>query len=548
MERTVNNGLYAAGFVSYEAAPAFDPALTTHPPDDFPLAWFGLYPAPCRIADPGLTASTSTDISFDIPWQATVNADDYREAIRKIKNWIGKGETYQVNYTFRLRAPFHGDPRQIFTQMIRTQGSGYGAFVNTERWTLCSASPELFFSLSNRNLTCRPMKGTAPRGLTRQDDDRQAAELAASSKNRAENVMIVDMVRNDMGRLAQEVHVTDLYRIEKYPTLWQMTSEVHCMTDAGFTDIFRALFPAASITGAPKVQTTKLIADLEDSPRRIYTGAIGFLTPDKRAQFNVAIRSLLIDKQNETAEYGVGGGIVWDSETDSELDECHVKARILIRSHPEFELLESFLWTPAGGYHFLQEHLERLTDSASYFTWQMDPKVIRGTLDEFAQNLRGCPHKIRLLLSRNGKIHIEGVPLIALPTPYRIGLAHSPIDPHDVFLYHKTTRRIVYDQALAEAPGYDDLLLWNERGELTESCRANLIIELDGMLLTPPVSCGLLPGTCRASLLQKGLIREGKIHRNDLKRCTAVYLANAVRGRWQVFPEQSRNNKIQPID
>ncbi len=537
VEQAVNTlGLYAAGFVSYEAAPAFDHALTTHPPDEFPLAWFALYPEPLQLSSTELPAQNAPNRLNDIPWRASVTPEEYRQAFQAIKERIANGETYQVNYSFRLRAPFRDDPWQLFSRMIHCQGSTYGAFINTERWAICSASPELFFARSGKNLICHPMKGTAPRGWTLLQDKQQAEALATSGKNRAENVMIVDMVRNDMGRLSDKVEVTDLYRIEKYPTLWQMTSAVRCTTGSGLSDIFGALYPAASITGAPKIRTTEIIASLENTPRRIYTGAIGFVAPDGRAQFNVAIRTVLIDKLRGSAEYGLGGGITWDSENHVELEECYVKARIVTGSHSDFELLESIRWTPDCGFYLLDEHLARLAASAAYFDYPLKLGNVRSKLDALSHTLQACAHKIRLRLDRDGNHRIDAAPLVDLPSPYRVGIARNPIDTKNVFLYHKTTNRTPYDQALLDYPACDDLLLWNERGELTESCRANIAAEVGGELLTPPVSCGLLPGTMRSALLKEGRVREAILNKSELGRFTAIYLVNAVRGLWRVFP------------
>lgn len=525
------NGLYAAGFVSYEAAPAFDPAFAVHSPGDFPLLWFGVYREPEKISLP----SSQQDLPH-IPWKPSVSESEYQYSIGRIKDYIGAGDTYQANYTFRLQAPFADDPWKLFVRMICAQGCGYGAFVNAGDWAVCSSSPELFFKLCGHVLRSKPMKGTAPRGLTQAQDLEQAAWLAKSEKNRAENVMIVDMVRNDMGRIADigSVEVPSLFDIEKYPTLWQMTSTVRCKTRASITDIFCALFPAASITGAPKVRTMQIISELESTPRKVYTGTVGFLLPESRAQFNVAIRTVIVDRRNNTAEYGTGGGIVWDSEKGDEFEECYTKARVLTRATPDFSLLETILWTPQGGYFLLDAHLKRLADSADYFSWSIDIETIREKLNALSHKLPPHPHRIRLLVSKNGEPVVEPQMLPPLPQPYRIRLAGSPVDPGNHFLYHKTTHRYIYEQAMANAPGYSDVLLWNKNGEITESCIANVVVEMNGELLTPPVQSGLLPGIYRSYLLEQGRVREGSIKVKDLWQCTRIYLANSVRGMWEV--------------
>lgn len=530
--RAAQNGLYAAGFVAYEAGPAFDRALVVRPADGFPLLWFGLYRPPVPISFP----SPAEKDDAAPAWQPSVTEEAYGQSFRRIKEYIGAGDTYQVNLTFRLRAPFSTDPWPFFVRMIHASGKGCGAFVNTQDWTVCSASPELFFTLDEGHLVSRPMKGTAARGLTNEDDLRQAAWLHGSEKNRAENVMIVDMVRNDMGRIDEgaSVAVSSLFDCEQYPTLWQMTSTVCCRTRESLVNIFRALFPAASITGAPKVRTMQIIAELESTPRRIYTGTVGFLTPNGRAQFNVAIRTVLVDKKNHTAEYGVGGAIVWDSDMRDEMKECETKAGILIQKRPAFSLLETILWTPEEGCVLIDSHLNRLAASAAYFSRTADLDKIRETLTSLARTFPSQPMRVRLLIPPAGEPVYEAQPLTPLPHPYRIRLASRPIDRADVFLYHKTTQRLVYEELLAASPGWDDVLLWNEKEEITESCIANVVVNIEGRLLTPPVASGLLPGTLRACLIERGQIEEAVIRVEDLSRCSKMYLVNAVRGIWEV--------------
>jgi para-aminobenzoate synthetase/4-amino-4-deoxychorismate lyase len=550
VERAVAAGFHAAGFLAYEAAPAFDPALAVRPDTGFPLAWFGLYGAPEVVALP----PASVEPAADLAWQVSVDNTAYRAAIGRIKAHIRAGDTYQVNYTVRLRAPCAGHPWPLFLQMVRAQGDAYGAWINAGPWTICCASPELFFRLDGLDLVTRPMKGTAARGLGSAADARQAAALCASPKERAENLMIVDMARNDLGRIAAvgSVAADPLCAPERYPTVWQLTSTVRGATAASFTEILAALFPAASITGAPKVRTMRIIADLETAPRRIYTGAIGFLAPQRRAQFNVAIRTVLVDRARRTAEYGMGGGIVWDSEAESEWQECLVKARVLTAPAPAFDLLETLAWRPGqpdGGYALLEAHLARLAASAAYFGRQVDIAAVRGELAAQAARWPSAPQRVRLRVPPDGRPIIEAQPLAPLPSPYRVVWAAHPVNARDPFLYHKTTCRRVYDEARAGALEADDVLLYNAHDELTESCIANVIVAQEDGLVTPPVSCGLLAGTLRESLLAEGRVRERVITRADLRSNPRLYLANAVRGVWEVFldpagpvPGQSRRH------
>lgn len=523
--------LHAAGFVSYEAAPAFDPALVVHPPGEFPLLWFALYQG-CTVVPP---PSAPPSGIAPLRWNPSVSEDDYRSAIRRIKEHIRDGDTYQVNFTFRLYTPFSGEATDLFAGMIHAQGDGYGAYVDTGRWAIASASPELFFRLEGGTLTSKPMKGTARRGRLRSDDLEESARLQSSPKNRAENIMIVDMVRNDLGRVAEpgSVEAKDLCAVEQYPTLWQMTSTVSCRTAGTLGDIFTALFPAASITGAPKIRTTAIIRDLESTPRRLYTGALGFLTPGRRAQFNVAIRTLLIDRVSRTAEYGTGSGVVWDSEERSEYQECLLKAEILFHRRPAFDLLETLRWTPGGEYLLLDRHLERLLASAAYFGRRCDRERILDLLRATARDLPRTPHRVRLVVPEEDEPSVEAVPLSGA-APRCIALAAEPVSRSELFLYHKTTYRTVYEAARAALPGFNDVLLWNEEGEITESCIANVVVEQHGRLLTPPLSCGLLPGVYRSHLLEQGVIREAVVRVEDLSRCSRIFLINAVREMWEV--------------
>ena len=538
IERAVEEeGLYAAGYLAYEAGAAY--GLLTHasPTDAPPLLWFGLFRHYQTTAPPA-----SGDAYHFGDWRPSLDFDAYHQAIARIKDAIAAGDTYQANYTFPLRTTFAGDPWALFADLAAAQRADYCAYVDLGRFVVCSASPELFFRLDGQTLTARPMKGTAPRGLTTADDRRQIDWLHHSEKNRAENVMIVDMIRNDFGRVARagSVAVPALFTVERYPTLLQMTSTVTAETDAPLGDILAATFPCASITGAPKVRTMQIINDLEPEPRGVYTGAIGFIAPNRRAQFNVAIRTVVVDRRRGEAVYGVGSGVVWDSDTAAEYDECLLKARVLgvRRETDDFRLLESLRWTPETGYFLLARHLQRLADSAEYFNIPLDASRIEQLLVDLARRMTE-PAKVRLLLDLAGQATLNSRPLIegARPEPIRVGLARLPVSSADVRLYHKTTRRALYDAARASRPDCDDVILWNERGELTESSVANLVLEIGGRCYTPPVTSGLLAGTFRAQLLEDGEIEERVLAVDDLSRATRLWLINSVRGRQTAIVE-----------
>ncbi len=518
-------GLHAVGFLAYEAGGAFDPAMPRISCGAFPLAWFGLFgpPVPVSLGRP--------DPVPDLDWVPELNACAHGLAVGRIRRHLARGETYQVNLTHRLRTRFSADPWHFFSALVSRQPSAHGAFVDTSDFAVCSASPEMFFERRGEDIWSRPMKGTAPRGRWAEEDAEMARALELSEKERAENVMIVDMVRNDLGRvcLPGSVHVPELFRVERYPTLWQLTSLVRGRTAQSTAQVMAALFPAASITGAPKVRTMQLIQELEISPRRIYTGSIGVMSPGRAARFNVAIRTVLVDKSLGMAEYGVGGGIVWDSDPEAEFRETRIKARVLAPPEPEFLLLETMRWSRAKGIFLFDEHCRRLQDSAAYFGFRLDVAALRNALEAAVQEGDGQEGVLRLTLDRFGAWDLERRPLPGTSL-CRVSLARSAVDAADPFLFHKTTRRGVYEQARSQAPGVDDVLLWNARGEMTESTIANLVVELDGELLTPPLASGLLPGTLRARLLHEGRVKEGVVRKADLTRCTGLWLVNSVRG------------------
>lgn len=524
---------HAAGFITYEAAAGFDAALTVAekaPP--LPLLCFGIYDEPGFLAK--LPALTEPPPPPD--WRADIIETDYLGAIAAIKNHIAEGETYQVNFTYRLLAMADMAPFNLFQRLVSPFPPPYAAFIDSAEWAICSASPEMFIELDGRDLISRPMKGTAPRGRHPEEDAGLARGLRGSIKDRAENVMIVDMVRNDLGRVAEtgSVEVESLFDIEKYPTVWQMTSTVRAKTDAGVAEIFRAAFPPASITGAPKAATMRIINRLEASPRKIYTGAIGHIAPGRRARFSVAIRTVLIDKRSGLAEYGVGGGVVWDSDAGSELDETKNKAAILNGDPRAFELLETMLWSPGKGLFLLERHLSRMAASARFFDFPFDAEKIRAEINRVAASLPPRRHKVRLLLDADGAVGVEATPLPeSAVQPIPVELAASPVDSSHPFLYHKTTRREVYEQA-ARGVGADDVILWNEKGEVTETAIANLAVAIDGRLFTPPVESGLLPGTMRGEMLVNGELREKIITIDELKRAERIFRLNSVRGMTEV--------------
>jgi para-aminobenzoate synthetase/4-amino-4-deoxychorismate lyase len=541
VRRQTERGRVAVGWIAYEAAPAFDAALAVRPPGQIPLAWFAIFARGEHAAAPEDVVAPQ---AFRPAWEGAPSPAGYREAVARIHGHIAAGETYQVNYTYRLRAPWDGGaPLARFAALARAQRARYGIFVDAGRHAVLSASPELCFRLEGDLVTCRPMKGTAARALTADADLRQAEMLRASEKERAENVMIVDMVRNDLGRVARagSVRVPRLWETERYPTLWQMTSTVRAETGAPLDEVLRAIFPSASITGAPKVRTMRIIADLERTPRGIYTGCVGVLGPGRRAWMNVAIRTLVVDRRRALAEYGTGSGIVWDSQAKAELAECRTKTLVLGGIPPPFGLLETLAWVPGEGFLLLERHLRRLAASADYFDFAYDERTVRERLDAAVRGLRGA-QRVRLVIDGRGGTEVGIAPLGARAVrlgdgpparhrrALRVGLAREPVRRDNPFLYHKTTRRDVYEDARAGRPECDEVILWNAEGEVTEATIANVVLRDAAGYWTPPVESGLLEGTFRAELLERGVIRERRIDVGAARAARELWLISSVRG------------------
>jgi len=533
VEQAAAGGLWAAGFLSYEAAPEFDPAFRVRPPDGgvagrCPLAWFAIFAERRFVPTPRAEGTYALD-----PWEPTVTAADYAAAVADIRERIAAGDTYQVNYSLRLRSRLTGDPRSFYADLARAQRGAWSAYVDTGPLVVASASPELFFAMEGDHLTSRPMKGTAPRGRWAAEDRDQADRLARSAKERAENLMIVDLIRNDMGRVASvgSVAVPALFEAEQYDTLWQMTSTVECRLREGMrlADVFAALFPCGSVTGAPKVSTMEIIAGLETSPRGPYCGAIGYLAPGgRRAAFNVAIRTAVIDTASGEAEYGTGGGVTWDSTAEAEHAEAFVKAKVLTERRPSFDLLETIRHDEAG-YWGLGRHLARLHESAVYFGFNHHNADVHGALERAAAASGDVPSRVRLTLSEDGIANATVTPLEPGPEPVRLATDHVPVDPADPLLYHKTTYRARYEERLGRHPGADDVVLVNPAGEVTETTVGNIVALIDGTWCTPPLDCGCLPGVFRERLLAEGGAVERRLTPADLRAAEGLAVVNSVR-------------------
>ena len=543
LEGATERGLWAAGFVSYEAAPGLDRDLrvclrnSDDPFADLPLLWFALFEGPedrPLLEAPGEAQPEPAESS----WCPSVDRAHYDAAIEQIHDHIAAGDLYQVNHTLRLRARIRDDQHDLYRDLCLAQRSAYGAYLNTGRHRVLSASPELFFRIEEDRITTRPMKGTAPRGRWDDEDRLMAQRLLASEKDRAENAMIVDLLRNDLGRIAEpgSVCVARMFEPERYETVWQLTSTIVARLRRGLrlSEIFRALFPSGSVTGAPKVASMRLISELEDSPRGLYTGAIGYLAPagsgEPRANFSVAIRTVVLDVETGLAEYGVGGGITHGSSAAREFEELRAKARVLTARQPAFELLETLRYEPDSGYADLGEHLERIAASARYFGFRCDEQSVATALEKAAADLDGRT-RVRVTLARDGTVSLAAAELPPDPEePVPVAFDRDPVDPADVWLYHKTTRRAAYDRRRVARPDVDDVLLTNTRGQVTESTVANLAVRLGGTWLTPALECGLLPGTRRAALLRAGRLAERRITLDEVRAAEDLALVSSLRG------------------
>ncbi len=525
VEACAKAGAWAVGMVGYEAATAFDPAFQVHPAKTgMPLAQFAIFDRPdaTPTRDPGTAFSCGR-------WQEEIDQSAYERIIRSIREDIGAGRFYQTNFTTRLRAEFAGDAHALFQALRLAQPDSYALFLDFQAWQLCSVSPELFFAWDPVTgvLTTRPMKGTAPAGA----DPDAVEKLHLSAKNRAENLMIVDLLRNDIARIAKagSVQVSNLFAVQRLPTVLQMTSTVRGVTreNIELADVFSALFPCGSVTGAPKIAAMGAIAGNEASPRGAYCGALGMVMPGGEALFSVGIRTLTVVRNQ--AECGIGGGIIWDSTPADEFAETRVKRRFLLRATASFDLLET-LRLEDGEFWLLRYHLDRLQRSAEHFGFVLDLAVLQRSLDALAARHPKATQRVRLLVSRGGATEITMAPLDPNPTTIRVMLADRPIRQDDEFLRHKTTERAIYDDFVPQQPGVFDTLLFNELGEITEFTRGNVMAKIAGQLVTPPESCGLLPGTLRAHLLAQGSLTARVITIGDLPQVSNIWFINSLRG------------------
>ena len=531
-------GAWCVGYLCYEAAGAFDEAFETHAPSDptRPLASFAVYDAPLADVSSFESADTAT-----VGWTGGPQRDAFDTVIAEILRAIADGEVYQVNATAPLTGTLQGEPLALFAALRRAQPNAYAAYLDfgsdaAPDDRILSVSPELFFDWRADRLLARPMKGTAPRGATPEDDAAQSRFLRTAAKERAENLMIVDLLRNDLSRVAEphSVRVPRLFHTEAWPTVWQMSSDVVARTRSGTTlaDVFTALFPCGSITGAPKVQAMRLINDLEPEPRGIYCGAIGVVQPGGAATFNVPIRTLALRTHGDVTQVrcGIGSGITADATAAGEWAEWRHKRAFVDRASQAFELLET-LRLDEGEFVDLEAHLARMDDAARHFAFASPLASARAALAALrVAHASGC-WRVRLLADRAGVARAQAFELAPTPEPVRVQLAIRPLVGSDgEFVRFKTTHRAHYDAFAPTDDGVFDTLLWNEHGELTEFTRGNVALRIDGRWLTPALRSGLLPGVARARLLREGAIAEATLTRDDLERSDRLAFFNSLRG------------------
>ncbi|BCL79094.1 aminodeoxychorismate synthase, component I [Ktedonobacteria bacterium brp13] len=565
IEQYTQLGYYVAGYFTYECGYHIEKlGQPNYQRTDYPLAWFGIYQHPIIFdhmhgtfqctsdthltALQALAAPTPSDTFHIHNLRFNLNEQEYTQKIERVKEYIRSGDVYQINFTGRYQFTFEGSALSLYTTLRQRQHVSYGAYLHTENQHIISLSPELFFRIHDGNIITRPMKGTAPRGRTVDEDQTIATWLQNNTKNRAENVMIVDLLRNDIGRACQigSVHVPQLFNVERYDTLHQMTSTVEgtLQDTVQHSALLQYLFPCGSITGAPKIRAMQIIHELETSLRGVYTGSIGYFAPSKpgshhlgNAVFNVAIRTITL--QGDQGEMGVGSGIVYDSQPHEEYQECMVKARFMtMPTTPKFDILESILWD--SGYNHLDKHQRRMAESATYFGYPYDEEQFQQILTQLAQSCQfGKQYKVRVLLKSTGHFDGEVVPLAETQpaqTPLII-LSTLATDPHNRMYYHKTTERELYNKAtrFATTTGHADVIFCNEKGELTEGAIHNIFIKKNGELLTPARQSGLLNGVYRQHILETCTIaRETVLYPQDLLQAEEIYICNAIRGWRQV--------------
>ena len=529
VEAYQNQGYYAVGYVSYEAAPAFE---TKFEVIDGPLmSEYLLYFTIHETVQTEPIPLTYKPTDLPKSWQELTSAEEYKAAIEQIHHHIRQGDTYQVNYTVQLQQNLTADPFAIYNRLVVEQNAHYNAFIQHDDVTIISISPELFFKKDGDRLTTRPMKGTTNRGLTTETDLKQAQWLAQDQKNRSENMMIVDLLRNDMNRISKigSENVKRLCQVEQYSTVWQMTStiETQLLPNSSLSDVFQALFPCGSITGAPKIATMEIINKVEKQPRGVYCGAIGILVPQGPSIFNVAIRTLQME--GTKAIYGVGGGITWDSKWEAEYEETKQKAAVLYRQNPRFDLISTGR-VHQGKLLFLEEHMKRLQESSRYFDYPFNKEKVKKQVEDLCQSLDfDTDYRLKMSLAKDGELTFEHNQLTGLADDFcqaRLVEQTYPLD--SPYTYFKTS----YRPHISLGP--HEQIYYNQKKELLETSIGNLVLKIEDQLYTPPIRLGLLNGIYRQNLIANNQVTERVLTLDNLKQAQAIYGCNAVRGLYEL--------------
>ena len=540
VEEGVAGGLHAAGFIGYEATYALEPRLADlRRSAETPLVWFGLFDqvrdVPAEALDEAMASLGPTSPLADV--RPAHSLEEHAAKVAKVLAYIAAGDIYQANLTFPIDFRYEGSPLTLYAALRASQPVAHGGLVATGEHTVLSVSPELFVELRDGRIMTRPMKGTCPRVDDPAADRAAALALASDPKERAENLMIVDLLRNDLSRISMPgtVRVDALFAVETYPTLHSMTSSItaRARPDLSLTDRIAALFPCGSIVGAPKIRANEIIAELEARPRGVYTGAIGTIAPGGDMSFNVAIRTAVIGADGR-ATYGVGGGIVADSDPAAEYAEALLKGRVLTDLAEPYELIETLLWTEDAGFVRLDGHLDRLQRSARQLGFAFDRGQAVAALEGAAKAWvgRGSDRRVRAALARDGRLTItaSGMDPVS-PSPIGVGVAVERLDAADPFLRHKTTRRATHERAFARASacGEDEALLLNRAGRIADATRHSVFLAQQDRLLTPPIRDGALPGVLRASLIAEGRAVEAELTLAQLES-GRWFLGNSLRG------------------
>ena len=544
LEDYSRKGYWLVGYFSYEFGYFLEGAhRSLRGESKTPLAWIGVCKKPKEIRSRKKISQRCSNFPLDKPSyeigkiRANISQREYAKKIKKIKYYLEQGLSYQVNFTFKEKFDFAGDVVSLYSDLRNSQPTPYSALINTSEEKILSLSPELFYRIDKNKIIARPMKGTIKRGQTQEEDARSKTDLKRSKKVRAENLMIVDLLRNDLGRISRLVRVPKLFNIEKHPTLYQMTSTIEgkLRENLRLKEVFSSLFPCGSVTGAPKIKTIELIKGLEKEPRGIYTGAIGYISPRGKSCFNVSIRTVQIKKNK--GELGIGGGIVYDSKAKAEYEEALLKAKFFKQGLEKIGLIESILWDKNKGYFLLDLHLERLKKSAKHFSYSYKEKEVKKRLKKAVSNAKRNL-KIKLILDSEGKITVKKEPIKKIKVPIKIIISERRVNSKDKFLYYKTTKRAFYDQERKKglAKGCFETVFLNKRGELTEGTITNIFVLKNKKLSTPPIKSGLLPGVLREHLLREGGVKKKILYLKDLKEADKVYVGNSVRGLIEIKP------------